>query len=164
MARETGIYRRKDSRFWWIDVVLTNGRRVCQSAKTEDRKAAQALVAKFKLDAFRAQHLGIKPRRSWQEAVVRYLIVKSNLRSIEDVRRICRKLDPYFGALMLDEITGDRIWAVVQSELKKGNNGGSLREVCDGASCGCGIANRERQGRKRHTALYVFPTPERAKG
>ena len=25
MARETGIYRRRDSRFWWIDVVIPNG-------------------------------------------------------------------------------------------------------------------------------------------
>ena len=120
MARD-GIYRRKDSRFWWIDVVLPNGERVCQSAKTEDRKAAEALVAKLKLDAFRAVNFGIKPKRSWQEAVVRYLTIKSNLRSIEDVRRICRKLDPYFGSLMLDEITGDKIWQVIQGELSKGN-------------------------------------------
>ena len=28
--------------------------------------------AKLKLDAFRAAHFGIKPKRSWQEAVVRY--------------------------------------------------------------------------------------------
>ncbi len=121
MAREKGIYRRRDSRYWWIDVVLPDGNRVCQSTKTEDRKAAEALVAKLKLDAFNARHFGIKPRRSWQEAVVRYLTIKSNLRSIEDVRRICRKLDPYFGSLMLDEISGDLIWKVVQGELDKGN-------------------------------------------
>lgn len=121
MARETGVHRRADSRFWWIDVVLPNGERIRQSAKTEDRKAAEALVAKLKLDAFRATHFGIKPKRTWQEAVVRYLTIKSNLRSIEDVRRICRKLDPYFGSLVLDEITGDRIWQVVQGELSKGN-------------------------------------------
>jgi integrase len=75
----------------------------------------------LKLDAFRATHFGIKPKRSWQEAVVRYLTIKSKLRSIEDVKRICRKLDPYFGSLTLDEITGDRIWSVVQGELGKGN-------------------------------------------
>jgi hypothetical protein len=112
MARD-GIYRRQDSRFWWFDVVLPNRQRVCQSTKTEDRSAAEALVAKLKLDAFRGAHLGIKPKRSWQKAVVRYLTVKPNLRSIEDVRRICRKLGLYFGSLMLDEITGDRIWQVV---------------------------------------------------
>ena len=121
MARETGVHRRADSRYWWIDVVLPNGERIRESARTEDRKAAEALVAKLKLDAFRATHFGIKPKRSWQEAVVRYLTIKSKLRSIEDVKRICRKLDPYFGSLMLDEITGDRIWSVVQGELSKGN-------------------------------------------
>lgn len=121
MAREKGVHRRQDSRYWWIDVVLPNGERLRQSAKTEDRKAAEALVAKLKLDAFNKQHFGIKSRRSWQEAVLRYLTVKSNLRSIGDVRRICRKLDPYFGSLMLDEISGDLIWKVVQGELDKGN-------------------------------------------
>jgi integrase len=121
MARETGIHRRGDSPFWWIDVVLPNGRRIRQSAKTERREEAEALVAKLKYDAVREANLGIQSRRSWQEAVLRYLAVKSNLRSIEDVRRICRKLDPYLGALMLDELTGDVIWRVIQGELKKGN-------------------------------------------
>lgn len=79
------------------------------------------LVAKLKAEAFKQSAFGVKPRHSWQHAVVRYLAVKSSLRSIEDVRRICRKLDPYFGSLMLDEITGDIIWGVVQGELKKGN-------------------------------------------
>ena len=121
MARETGIHRRGDSPFWWIDVVLPNGRRIRQSARTKDREEAEALVAKLRHDAFRESKLGILPARSWQEAVVRYLTVKANLRSIEDVKRICRKLDPYFGSLELHEITGDRIWRVVQDELKKGN-------------------------------------------
>jgi hypothetical protein len=43
------------------------------------------------------------------------------LRSIEDVRRICRLLDPYLGSLTLDQINGDVIWSVVQGEFKKGN-------------------------------------------
>lgn len=121
MARETGIYRRPDSRFWWINTVLPNGRHIRQSARTESREEAEALLAKLKHDAYRESFLGIKPRRSWQEAVVRYLVVKSNLRSIEDVKRICRKLDPHLGRLMLDEITGDVIWKIVQGELNKGN-------------------------------------------
>ena len=45
MARETGIYRRRDSRFWWIDVVLPSGKRVCLSARTEDRAEAEASSA-----------------------------------------------------------------------------------------------------------------------
>ena len=121
MAHKSGVYRRSDSRSWWINTTLPNGKRIRQSAGTERREEAEALLAKFKLDAYRQAHFGIKPQRSWQEAVVRYLAVKSTLRSYRDVQRICRMLDPYFGCLMLDQINGDAIWSVVQGELKKGN-------------------------------------------
>jgi len=121
MARETGIYRRGDSRHWWIATTLPNGQRVRQSAGTEDRREAEALLAKLKVEAFRESNFGIKPQRSWQEAVVRYLSGKQHLRSIADVRRICRRLDPYLGELHLREITGDVIWRITQGELKRGN-------------------------------------------
>ena len=120
MARATGISRRKGSRYWWIAATLPNGQRIRQSTGTEDRNEAEALFARIKLDAFRAQHFGVKPERSWQEAVVRYLASKSNLRSFRDVQRICRMLDRYLG-LMLSQINGDVVWTVTQGELKRGN-------------------------------------------
>jgi integrase len=121
MARETGVYRRKNTRYWWIAATLPNGRRVRQSAGTEDRKEAEALLAKLKVEAFKASHFGIKPQRSWQEAVVRYLASKSHLRSFGDVRGICRRLDRYLGQLELHEINGDVIWRITQGELRRGN-------------------------------------------
>jgi integrase len=53
--------------------------------------------------------------------VVRYLTLKTSLRSIEDVRRIFRKLDPYLGPRDLTEIDADLVWKVIQGELAKGN-------------------------------------------
>ncbi len=121
MAREVGVYRRKDSRFFWINATLPNGKRVRQSTGTEIREEAEAYLAKLTLDAYREAHFGIKPERSWQEAVVRYLAMKGSLRSFSDVQRICRLLDPYLGSLMLRQIDGDVIWSVIQGETKKGN-------------------------------------------
>ena len=121
MARETGIYRRGDSRYWWIATTLPNGQRVRQSAGTENRREANAVLAKLKVEAHREANFGIKPQRSWQEAVVRYVSSKQHLRSFKDVRRICRRLDPYLGTLQLREITGDVIWRITQGELKRGN-------------------------------------------
>lgn len=40
-----------------------------------------------------------------QDAVVRYLTMKSKLRSFRDVQRICRMLDAYLGQLMLRRST-----------------------------------------------------------
>lgn len=121
MARESGLYQRRDSRFWWVDVVLPNGQRLCGSTKTEDRKEAEAYVVKLKLEAHRQAHLGIKATRYWREAVVRYLEVKASLRSIRDVRRICRMLDPYLSTLTLSAINGDKVWSICEAELKRGN-------------------------------------------
>ena len=121
MARNEGIYRRPDSGFWWINATLPNGKRVRQSAGTDIKEDAEAYLAKLKLDAYRETHFGIKPQRSWQEAVVRYLELKQTLRSFSDVQRICRFLDPYLGGLMLNQITGDVIWSIAQGELKRGN-------------------------------------------
>lgn len=121
MARETGLHRRTGSRFWWIDVVLPNGKRLRGSTKTESREDAEALLAKLKHEAYLEGFLGVKPKRSWKDAVVRYLALKANLRSIEDTRRICRKLDPYLGKLMLQDIKGDALWSVVEGERAKGN-------------------------------------------
>jgi hypothetical protein len=119
MARKTGIYRRRDSRFWWIDVVLPGPART--PALGLKPGEAEALLARLKVDSFRESAFGVKPRRPWQEAVVRYLTLKATLRSIEDTRLIFRKLDPYLGSLDLNEIDGDLVWKVIKGELAKGN-------------------------------------------
>ena len=121
MARKEGIYKRPDSGFWWINATLPNGQRIRQSAGTDNREDAEALLAKLKLDAYRGHHFGIKPQRSWQEAVIRYLDIKRGLRSFKDLQRICRLLDPYLGTMALNQINGDVVWRVVQGESKKGN-------------------------------------------
>jgi len=121
MARKEGIYRRPDSGFWWICATLPNGKRVRQSAGTDIKEDAEAYLAKLKLDAYRETFFGIKPQRSWQEAVVRYLELKRGLRSYSDVQRICRFLDPYLGSIMLNQINGDVIWSIIQGETKRGN-------------------------------------------
>ena len=120
MAREAGLHRRRGTRFWWIDVVLANGRRLRESTRTENRAEAEALLAKLKHEAYEEERFGIKPKRSWQEAVVRFLSVKAAVRSVGKYREICRKLDPYLGRLMLEQINGDVIWRICETEMRKG--------------------------------------------
>lgn len=121
MARNEGIYRRPDSSLWWINATLPNGKKVGQSAGTDIKGDSEAYLVKLKLDAYRETNFGIKPNRSWQEAVVRYLELKRTLRSFSNVQRICRFFDPNLGSMMLNQINGDVVWAVVQGELKKSN-------------------------------------------
>jgi len=129
MARKTGLHRRRDSRFWWFKVVLPNGQRLRASTGTEDREETEAYLAKLQHEAYRAGYLGVKPRRTWQEAVVRYLSLKGHLRDVEKQRRLCVKLDAYLGRLRLYDITGDVIWSVVEGERKKGNKPATINRA-----------------------------------
>src|SRR5580704_12113529 len=58
MARERGLYRRKDSRFWWIGLVLPDGRRVYQSTGCINRTAAESYVVRLKNEAIEAKQQG----------------------------------------------------------------------------------------------------------
>ena len=66
MARERGLYRRKDSRFWWINLVLPDGRRVCQSTGCVERTDAEAYVVRLKNEALEARQQGLLGIFVWQ--------------------------------------------------------------------------------------------------
>ena len=120
MAREKGVYRRQDSRFWWIATTLPDGTRIRASAGTESREQAEAYLGKLIHDAYVSKYLGKKAQRAWKEAVVRFLEVKATLRDLKQYRGNCRRLDGYLGNKMLNEIDGDTVWQVIQGELKRG--------------------------------------------
>ena len=84
MARERGLYRRKDSSYWWIDVVLANGRRVCQSTRLRNREDAEEYLIRLKAEAYEATRTGTLKNRTWQEAVIRYLDEQADKRSLLD--------------------------------------------------------------------------------
>ena len=104
MARERGLYRRKDSRYWWINLVLPDGRRVCQSTGCIDYPAAEAFVVRLKSEALKARQQGYLGNVVWQEAVVRYLEEFADKKSFADDRDHLRKLDPYLRSLQLDAV------------------------------------------------------------
>ena len=105
MARERGLYQRKDSPYWWIDVVLPDGRRVCQSTRLQDRDAATEFLIRLKADAYDAQQKPLQPDRSWKEAVLPYVGELDNPSRLVSSRDHLRQLDPFLCELMLNEIS-----------------------------------------------------------
>ena len=104
MARERGLYRRKDSRYWWISLVLPDGRRVCQSTGCVERTDAESFVVRLKNEALEAKQQGIRGIYVWQQAVVRYLEEFSDKASLSDDKDHLKKLDPYLRSRRLDAI------------------------------------------------------------
>lgn len=105
----------------------------------------------MRLDAYREHHFGVKPQRSWQEAVIRYLELKRTLKSFADVQRICRHLDRYLGALTLNQINGDVIWGIVQGEIRKGNKPATVNRYL------ATIRNLLRMARDEWQWIDTFP-------
>lgn len=97
-------YKREGSKYWWI---IVGG--VRQSSRTEDFENAKALEGRLNYQEWQQQHMGMRPPRSWKEAVVKYLqerkhkpsydtIVQrlvwwdKHLRQINDLRNITRDM------------------------------------------------------------------------
>jgi len=111
------LYKRNDSPRWWVKI-SHGGRTIQRSTGTEDKTQAQEYHDKLKVSLWEQQRLGVKPRRAWKEAVVRWLAETSEkVTHPEDMRKL-RWLDPFLGNLMLDEVTLDVIDAIKAAKLK----------------------------------------------
>lgn len=86
MARGKGLYRRKDSPFWWVKLVLPDGCRVCQSTRLEVLEDAEEFLIRLKAEAYEAARSGIPAEQKWQAAVVRYLEDNADKQSLRDDR------------------------------------------------------------------------------
>jgi integrase len=119
MARERGLYRRKDSRFWWISLVLADGRRVCQSTGCVDRTDAEAFAVRLKSEALEARQQGLPGVFTWQQAVVRYLEEFADKRSLWLDTVHFKTLDPYLRGLRLDAIDMTALQPFVRDRRSK---------------------------------------------
>ena len=112
------LYKRNDSPHWWVKI-SHSGRKIQHSTGTEDKTQAQEYHDKLKTSLWEQQRLGVKPRRSWKEAIVRWLAETSEkVTHHQDIGKL-RWLDRFLGGLMLDEITLDVIDRIKSERLKK---------------------------------------------
>jgi integrase len=64
---------RKNSPYWWVSYTDANGKRTRRSTGTTDRREAEALEAKWKLEAYRARQWHEEPTRTFDEVMLTFL-------------------------------------------------------------------------------------------
>lgn len=96
------LFKRKDSPHWWVKFTH-NGKRVQQSTGTADPNRAREYHDKLKASLWDRERLGVKPRRSWNEAVVRYVEETSHKASRSDDTAHLRWVDRFLDGVMLDK-------------------------------------------------------------
>lgn len=119
------LYRRGD--VWWVRFTAPNGQRIRQSSGTSDEAQAKEYLDRLKVRYWEAQRLGVKPKRSWKEAAVRWVKETSDKRSHgKDVAKL-RWLDPFLGRLMLHEVTRDVIEQIAERKARESSRSNSNR-------------------------------------
>lgn len=113
MARSKGLYRRKGSPYWWINIVLPNGKRVQKSTRLIELSDAEELLINLKAEAYKAIRYGISANHEWLEAVLRYLTENADKRSLDKDKFYLKKLDPYLRNKTLEEINMEILWPFI---------------------------------------------------
>lgn len=116
-------YRRKDSPIWWVSYTHANGKRVRRSTGTSNRKEADALEAKWKLQAFRVRQWDEEPSNSFDELLLGYLKnTQSEKRSAERDRYIARHLRSFFEERELESFNAFDVRAYIESRKATGTS------------------------------------------
>jgi integrase len=93
----------------WVRFTAPDGRRVFRSTGTADRALAQEWASRLHADAYRQARLGDRPRRTWQEAVTRWVGDHGHKRSLRKDLHNLRWLDPYLRDVALEAIDADAL-------------------------------------------------------
>lgn len=112
------LFKRKDSSSWWVKIII-DGRKVQRSTGTDDKIKAQEFHDRLKAQMWEQHRLGVKPERSWKDAVVRWLSETSEKATHDEDKRKLVWLHKFLGDKMLNEITLDVIDGVRAAKLKE---------------------------------------------
>ena len=100
---------RRRSNTWWIDFTTPSGERVRCSARTTEKAQAQELHDKLKAEAWRVCKLGERPRRTWDEAALKWLTETQHKRTHAEDKAKIRWLQQFLRGRYLDEVTRDLV-------------------------------------------------------
>ncbi|MGA8830574.1 MAG: tyrosine-type recombinase/integrase [Desulfomonilaceae bacterium] len=108
----------KKSHIWHIAKIV-RGYRIRESAVTGDIQEAERYLA-HRMEVLRqVQCYGVRPKRMWREAAIRYLLEKQKASLPRDA--ICLKqLDPFIGNLVLENVHMGTLQPFIDSRRAKG--------------------------------------------
>ena len=123
------LYKRGTT--WWFECIAPNGERVQESAGTSDKALAQEYFDHRKVELWRQFRLGEKPRRSWNEAVVRWLKEQSHKATIETDKIHLRWLDRFLSGKSLDAVTREVIDKITDAKQREGVSNATVNRILE---------------------------------
>lgn len=101
--------RKNKNGVWQIDFTTPSGERIRCSSKTTDKKLAQHLHDKLKLEAWQVEQLNKKPEKTVEQALIRFLEVSENQKDIATKIRHAKYWREVIGQKLISSLTSDDI-------------------------------------------------------
>ncbi|WJW74732.1 tyrosine-type recombinase/integrase [Thiohalobacter sp. IOR34] len=155
------LYKRPNSRYWWVRFTAPDGRQIRESTQTADRKAAQEYEDRRKAELWRQQRLGERPRYRWQQAVERWLIESEGKASLEDLKIHLRWVHTHLYDLYLDTIDRDLIDRITRMRLQEGVSNATVNRMLEVVRAILRRAANDWQWIDRVPAVRMLPEPKR---
>jgi integrase len=119
-----GIYKRKDSQFWWMSFIV-NSKPYRESTGTKDKRLAEAIHGKVLTKIVEGKWFGINPAKAYtfDELMERFMREHAPRRE-ENTQKTykvsLKNLTKFFSVMPLSEITPKTISAYMEKRLKEG--------------------------------------------
>jgi integrase len=153
------LYKRGST--WWVRVTTPNGEQIRRSARTSQRKEAQEYHDRLRVELWRVHQLGDTPRRTWQEAVERWLTETQHKAShMDDVRHL-RWAHTHLYGRYLDEITRDVIDQVTAARLRDGVTNATVNRLLQVLRAILNRAARDWEWLVKAPAVRLLREPKR---
>lgn len=151
------LYKRRG--VYYLDLTVGE-RRVRKSTGTRDRKLAEQYHAKVKEDLWRIEKLGEGPRRTWNDAVVRWVKEKSHLAGLPEIRRHLRWVHPFLDGKYLDEINRKSIDEIKDKRIASGVSNATTNKTLQTVR-GVLRSTKEWDWVKEIPIIRLLPEPKR---
>jgi len=142
---QDGLYRRDDSPYWWASYIDAGGRRARRSTGTGDRREAEAILAKWKLEAHRAKHWDEQPTRTFDELMLPYLhyALREKRQNPSGIRSAAKQLYQVFTGRDLRALSDVDVRAYAERRRCAGAAASTVNKEVGLLSAAIGHANRQ---------------------
>jgi integrase len=155
------LYKRQDSAHWWVRFTAPSGREVRRSSGTTDKRQAKEYEDSLKSKLWRVENLGEKPRRLWQEAVLRFVGEQEGQPSLKDQKMHLRSLDKWLRGRYLEEIGRYLLDNVAKARKAEGVSPATVNRMLEVARAVLRRAAREWEWIDKAPAVRMLPVSQK---